>query len=80
MSDFRPRPWLGRPSVREVLERPDGRWFRAPSHGEGLVINELSVTAHALRPPSCPLVGTDLAGLRDELARTGVGGHLLAST
>ena len=46
---------LGRPSVREVVERPDGRWFRTPSHGE--VLN--SVTAHALRPPSCSLVGTD---------------------
>ena len=59
---------LGRPSVREVLERPDGRWFRNPSHNEVLVINELSVKAHSLCPPSCPPDGTDLACLREDLA------------
>ena len=50
---------LGRPSVREVLERQDGRWFRTPSHDEVLVINELSVKAHSLCPPSRPPDGTD---------------------
>ena len=28
------------------------------------VINELSITAHALRPPSCPPMGTYLVALR----------------
>ena len=57
---------LERPSVREFLERPDGRWSTTPCHAEMLVINELSVTAHALRLPSYPPVGTDLVVLRDE--------------
>ena len=59
----------GKTSVREVLERPDGRWSRASFQGEMLVISELSDTAHALRSPSCPPSGTDLVALRDEFAR-----------
>ena len=75
---------LGRPPVRKVLERPDNRWFRTPSHGEMLVIIELSVTADAFRPPSCPPAMTDLAGLREKSWHAqwqplGVGGHKLAS-
>ena len=61
---------LGRPSFREVLERPDGRCFRTPSHCEVLVVNKLSVTAHSLRPLSRPPLETDLTELRDELACT----------
>ena len=52
---------LGETFGAEVLERPDGRWCRTPFHGETTVINELSVTAHAIRPPR--------VALRDELAR-----------
>ena len=37
---------LGRPSVCEVLTRPEGRWFRNPSLGEAPVICELTVTGH----------------------------------
>ena len=55
-------------SVREVLKRPDGQWFRNPSLGKVLVICEVSVTVHVRRAPNCPPLGTDLAGLRDELA------------
>ena len=60
---------LGRPTVREVLKRPDGGWFRTPSLGNVLVLYELPVTVHVRRLPNCHLLGTDLAGLRDELAR-----------
>ena len=59
----------GKTLMREVLERPDGRWSRTPFQSEMLVISELSVTVHALRSPSCPPGGTDLVALRDEFAR-----------
>ena len=53
-----------------------------PSDGEVLVIKELTLTAHALSPPSCPPVGADLGNL-DEFARamtaTWCGWSLLAS-
>ena len=75
----------GKTLMREVLERPDGRLSRTPFQGEMLVISELSVTAHALRSPSCPPGGTDLVALRDEVAHAMTAtcffffGHLLAS-
>ena len=43
---------LARPSVCEVTQRPEGRWFRKPSLGEALVICELPVTGHIWPPPT----------------------------
>ena len=43
---------LGKPSVREVLNRPDGRWFRTSSLGKVLVIYELSVVHRPTQLPS----------------------------
>ena len=43
---------LGRPPVREVSQRPEGRWFRTPSLGEALVICELPVTGHIWPTPT----------------------------
>ena len=69
VNDFRPGPKSGGPSVREVLKRPDGRWFRTPSLNRVLAICELS--CHGSRPSPAQLPSSRIrlgGGLRDELA------------
>ena len=57
----------GRPSVREVLERPDGGWFRTPSHSESAV------------RPTALLSEQTWRDFRGQWQPLGVGCHLLAA-